>query len=533
MKQGFKLITTGFLCMFSIISYGQNNVGIGTTTPDPSAVLEMESTNKGVLVPRMTSAQRVAIVAPVDALLVYDTDIDCFYYFVTATGWQNLCAGAVGPTGPQGPAGPAGPNGAQGPQGVPGVNGIDGVDGVDGNDGAAGPAGPAGPPGADGNDGAVGPQGPVGPAGPQGAPGVNGIDGVDGIDGAVGPQGPVGPVGGVGPAGPQGPPGVDGTNGTSWTLTNPTFNTNGTVIVNGTAGSGGPVTSTAGAWLTQGNTAVAGNYIGTNNAIDFRMYSNGLERMTIEANGNIGIRTPAPTHLLHMINPAAIGATSMASFNNTGADGVSISGYNQGTANGYNGIEGITNYSGTGFIPAGVFGLAINASLTHRAIGVRGAANGRDGVGVYGSRQNTGGILGWGGVFYNDLGYTGFFGAASDEKAKKNIRTISGAIDIVNQLNPVTYDFDLEKYPNLGLNTEMEYGFIAQEVRSILPEIVRTKKLDTNACSEAGLATQLKDESEEFVVMDYTRIIPILTKAIQEQQVLIEKLEQRIQELEK
>ena len=114
----------------SFLSTAQNNVGIGTTTPDPSAILELEATDKGILVPRMTTAQRTAIVAPANSLLVYDTDVECYFFFKTIGGWQNLCSSAVGPAGPQGPVGPAG---AIGPAGANGAVG------------ATGPAGPAGP----------------------------------------------------------------------------------------------------------------------------------------------------------------------------------------------------------------------------------------------------------------------------------------------------------------------------------------------------------------------------------------------------
>lgn len=118
--------------------------------------------------------------------------------------------------------------------------------------------------------------------------------------------------------------------------------------------------------------------------------------------------------------------------------------------------------------------MAINNTLTNSAVGVRGTINGRDGIGVLGTRNNGGGP-GWAGLFIEDLGYTGFLGAASDESLKKNIKPIQKALDIVNQLNPVTYNFDLEKHPGMGLNTEMEYGFIAQEVQKILPEIVKKR----------------------------------------------------------
>ena len=56
-------------------SYSQ--VGIGTTTPDGSSVLDVSSTNKGVLFPRLTSIQRDAIVNPAKGLTVYNIDEDC------------------------------------------------------------------------------------------------------------------------------------------------------------------------------------------------------------------------------------------------------------------------------------------------------------------------------------------------------------------------------------------------------------------------------------------------------------------------
>lgn len=65
------------------------NVGIGTVAPAASAVLEMNSTSRGVLIPRMTSAQRIAIVTPATGLLVYDTTDKLFYYW-DGTQWVPL-----------------------------------------------------------------------------------------------------------------------------------------------------------------------------------------------------------------------------------------------------------------------------------------------------------------------------------------------------------------------------------------------------------------------------------------------------------
>jgi hypothetical protein len=268
---------------------------------------------------------------------------------------------------------------------------------------------------------------------------------------------------------------------------------------------------------------------------DFKIESNTQANMFFIDAGTdeIGIRTAAPTSMLQMTNGGAnVGANAMAAFDNSSAEGVPISGYNLDATCGYNGIEGIVAYSGTAFNSTGVFGLAIDNTLTNSAVGVRGTINGRDGFAVLGTRANGAGA-GWAGLFIEDLGYTGFFGAASDESLKKNIEPIKKALDIVAQLNPVTYDFDLEKNPGMGLNKEMEYGFLAQEVQKVLPEIVREKNLPTNANTEITPNQAQNLELEKFMVMDYTRIIPILTQAIKEQQDIIKEQNVRILALEK
>lgn len=215
MKRNYLFIATLTLLIGHITAYGQNNVGIGTNTPNPNAVLEMQSTTQGVLVPRMTTAQRIAIAAPSEGLLVYDIDVNCFFFYESSSSsWLSLCnAGATGPAGPAGPQGPAGATGATGPAGATGATGATGPQGPAGNDGATGPAGtngvdgatgPAGPQGPAGNDGATGPMGPQGPAG---------TNGVDGATGPAGPQGPAGNDGATGPMGAQGPAGNDGATG--------------------------------------------------------------------------------------------------------------------------------------------------------------------------------------------------------------------------------------------------------------------------------------------------------------------------------
>lgn len=64
----------------SAITYSAGAVGVGTASPNTSAALEVSSTSKGLLLPRMTKAQRQAIASPADGLLVFQTDTTAGLY---------------------------------------------------------------------------------------------------------------------------------------------------------------------------------------------------------------------------------------------------------------------------------------------------------------------------------------------------------------------------------------------------------------------------------------------------------------------
>jgi hypothetical protein len=132
MKKTFIMAMAFFTCLFTQPIFSQN-VGINTTgaPPHPSAMLDVTSTISGFLVPRMSSAQRLAIPAPATGLLVFDTDLDQFWYF-DGTIWVSLQSGAQGPTGPTGLAGVTGVTGPSGDNGIPGPTGPQGVTGPTG-----------------------------------------------------------------------------------------------------------------------------------------------------------------------------------------------------------------------------------------------------------------------------------------------------------------------------------------------------------------------------------------------------------------
>lgn len=84
---------TFFIVLMSLMaSTSFSQVGIGTTSPDSSSILELNSTTQGVLTPRMTTAQRTGIATPAEGLLVYDTELDGFYYWDTGV-WNRLSSG--------------------------------------------------------------------------------------------------------------------------------------------------------------------------------------------------------------------------------------------------------------------------------------------------------------------------------------------------------------------------------------------------------------------------------------------------------
>lgn len=260
----------------------------------------------------------------------------------------------------------------------------------------------------------------------------------------------------------------------------------------------------------------------------------GTERMRITATGFFGIRNNAPTSMLHMTNGGvAVGAAAMAAFNNTGTTGVALSGYNQSASNAYNGVEAVTAYSGEANV-AGILGLHIYGGAFNSAgVGVRGQSNDWQGIGVLGARVNNGGAdAGWGGLFLGDLGYTGLVLNASDAKVKTNIVDVENSLSLLSEIRIVEYSYDTLQYPHLGLNTEREYGVIAQELKEVLPTMVKTKSLPININQHTN-PNQSMDEvvSEDFEMVDYTKLIPLLVKGIQEQQETIQQYEEIINDL--
>jgi hypothetical protein len=123
------------------------------------------------------------------------------------------------------------------------------------------------------------------------------------------------------------------------------------------------------------------------------------------------------------------------------------------------------------------------------------------------------------GAFNLQCNGTGVWGAGaytngSDARIKENITPLDTGLDVVAKLNPVTYTYKEEWSRDQSIQT----GFIAQD---LLVALEGKNYVD-------GIVNQ----SSEYMSVAYQNIIPVLTKAIQEQQTIINDLKARIETLE-
>ena len=77
------------IMLFIAATIAQAQVGIGTFTPDPSAIFELKASNRGLLMPRTSTTSRLSITNPAKGLLLYDTTASSFWFYQD-TAWANV-----------------------------------------------------------------------------------------------------------------------------------------------------------------------------------------------------------------------------------------------------------------------------------------------------------------------------------------------------------------------------------------------------------------------------------------------------------
>ena len=455
------------LCVFAISSKAQNtfpatgSVGIGTTSPVASSLLEVRSTTKGFLTPRMTTAQRNAIGAPATGLLIYQTDGTAGFYYYYGSGWRQLIySGAntnlsnLSTTVAVNRSLIANSTGTL-DLGSTGIRWRKGFfsDSVVARTVVAGNAATS-----------------IGVRATGSGYGVFANGGTYGVYGS----------------------------GSSY----------------GLYGSGG----TYGVY---GNGTTYGVY--GNSSSNYGVYGN---------SGYIGVYGVGSSYGLY-----GYSANSYGVYGSSGYLGVYGNGTSYGTYGYSSGGSGASGYSSSS---NGVYGNSYSgyggSFYSNTSWGLRAETN----TGTYA------------GVFYGSVWSSAGF-TTSDRNLKKDVQEFTGAMDIINKLKPKYYSFkDDSKLSFLHLPTGNHYGLIAQEVEEVLPNLVKesqhediNKGKESIKPSEDGkpmtaeaieaqkeVAKSAAPESITIKAVNYTELIPILIKGMQEQQVQIKEQEQQIQKLD-
>ena len=93
------LVITALVC--SAVFGGNDAIGqsmgisSGAITPDASAILELRTTTKGLLTPRMTTTERDAISSPATGLIIYNTTTNKFNFY-NGSGWTDFSSASAG-----------------------------------------------------------------------------------------------------------------------------------------------------------------------------------------------------------------------------------------------------------------------------------------------------------------------------------------------------------------------------------------------------------------------------------------------------
>lgn len=270
-----------------------------------------------------------------------------------------------------------------------------------------------------------------------------------------------------------------------------------------------------------------------------------------QATGNVGIGTTTPSEKFHVVgeglfrgsltvdqsytgegNPALTvigfdyGATALSV-----EGGKLVVGSQQGIGNSLevNGPATVSGYEGWPALEAygediGIYSIGRSTGGGSSITGVYGVAEvfeGDQGYGIYGNITGSGSSDSYAGYFNGDVYAPGIF-ESSDRSLKQDIADMTSGLDVLKKLQPKSYSYRQDgDYKLMNLPKGKRYGLIAQDVEQVLPHLVKTTAFNTSLAARAGKknsATQpaVPDKKLSFKALNYTELIPIVIKAVQE-----------------
>ena len=353
-----------------------------------------------------------------------------------------------------------------------------------------------------GPTGGTGATGPTGPTGGTGATGPTGGTGATGPTGPTGGTGATGPTGGTGATGPTGPTGLRGPTG-------PTGPTGGT----GATGPTGPAPSgTAGSVVYLSSSGVAAATVTSDLVWD-------------NTNKRVGIGLAAPTAILNVYEDTGTAASSTTGSviiqhgNSGGVSSIMFPSKVNAAGGDYAFIQyqDSTTPGAAGETARLRIGIQ-NDTTDHLIL----EPSGNVGINVATPSSYQLQVLGTIGATADITAFT------SDERLKAKTGTLTGALDKVCSLETFTYTHN-ELARSFGFTDKRHYvGISAQQIQKVLPEVVRRAPFDSDTI--AGI--EKSKSGQDYLTVQYERIVPLLIEALKEESKAREALEQRIKILE-
>jgi len=228
--------------------------------------------------------------------------------------------------------------------------------------------------------------------------------------------------------------------------------------------------------------------------------------------------------------PSAVGLIGQVSGTGTGLEGLALSGgygvYGQGNGSAAVGVEGFNPSGGVGVVGvgSGTTGVGVKGftnpsngtgvfGTSATGIGVSAQLTGTTGLALFASAPTSGSALA--GSFSGNvriggnLVVTGTINGSSDARLKEDVKDARYGLAELMRLRPVSFKWKDKR------STDVQRGFIAQEMQQVLPDLVST------------------DTATGMLQVNYLGLLPVAIKAIRDQQEVIRRQEARLETLER